>query len=102
MSVAMPEAVFDRAAAALDQGSHFLEDSRRILGMKTVWPRLRIGGHLVGRVAHDGAEILAHEGAREVARDARGVENGGARSEQELEKGRGAPLHRLFARLEGP
>src|SRR5689334_11848151 len=34
MTIAVAEAIFDRATTPLDQGPHLVEDSRRILGMK--------------------------------------------------------------------
>ena len=65
--VAMAEAILDRSPAVLDQGWHFLEDSRCVLGMETVGPRLRISGHLLWRIAHDGAEIFTDESAGKIA-----------------------------------
>ena len=98
MSVAMPEAVFDRSPAVLDQGAHLLEDSRRVLRMEMVGPAFRIGRHLLRRIAHDRAEILADEGAGEIAGGLGGVDDGGAYGEQVLHALLGA-LQLAFVRL---
>ena len=98
MSVAMPEAVLDRSPSALDQRPHLLEHSGSVLGMEMAGPAFRIGGHLLRRIAHDRAEILADEGAGEIARGLGGVDDGGAHGEQVLYALLGA-LQLAFVRL---
>ena len=85
MPAAMAEAILDRPAAALDQRPHLLEHSRRVLRMEMAGPAFRIGGHLLRRIAHDRPEILADEGAGEIARGLGGVDDGGAYREQVLD-----------------
>ena len=85
VAVAMAEAIFDAAAAAGDQRSHALEHADRVLRVEMVGPAFRIGGHLLRRIAHDGAEILAHEGAAEIAGGLGGVDDGGTDGEQILQ-----------------
>ena len=63
VAVAVAEAVGDRSSPALDQGRQLLEDAWRVVGVQALGPALRVGGHLLGRVAHDRAEVLADEGA---------------------------------------
>ena len=46
MPVTVPEAVFDRAAAFLDQRRHFLEHARGILWMQAHGPEILVLEHL--------------------------------------------------------
>ena len=85
MPVAMAKAILDAAAAPADQRQHLAEGSRRVLGMEMIGPALRIGGHLLRRVAHDRAEIFAHEGAGIIAGRLGGVDDGGTYGEKVLE-----------------
>jgi hypothetical protein len=50
-----------------------------------IGPAFRIGDHLVRRIAHDGAEVLADERAGIVARGFGRVDDGRARSEEVLQ-----------------
>jgi hypothetical protein len=68
MPVTMPEAVLEGPSATLDEGRHLVKDPRRILRMHMFGPALRIGGHLIRRIAHDRVEIFADIGAGKIAR----------------------------------
>ena len=67
MPVAMAEAIFDAAAAAPDQREHLAEGPRSVIGVEMIGPALRVGGHLLRPISHDGAQILADEGAGVIA-----------------------------------
>ena len=84
MSVAMLEPVFDRSPAVLDQGTHFLEDSWRVLRVEMIRPASRVGSHLLRRIAHDGAEVFADESAAEIAGSFIGINDSGACREEML------------------
>src|SRR6476620_4262440 len=85
VAIAVAEAILDRSAAPADKGKHFAEGSRGIVGMKMVGPTLRVGGHLLRRIAHDRAEILADESAGIIARCLGGVDDGGTYREKVLQ-----------------
>ncbi len=68
MSVAMAEAIFDRASALFDQGTHFPEDALGILGVQTHGPEILVLEHLPGGESHNAGHVLADEGAGVVAR----------------------------------
>ena len=68
MSVAMAEAIFDRASALFDQRTHFPEDALGILGVQTDGPEILVLEHLPGGESHDAGYVLADEGAGVVAR----------------------------------
>ncbi len=85
MPVAMAEAILDGSAASPDQRKHLAEGARRVVGMKTLRPALRVGRHLLRRIAHDGAEIFAHEGAGVIARRLGRVDDGRADGEKVLQ-----------------
>ena len=63
----MAEAILDRSAAPPDQRKHLAEGAPCVVGMQALRPALRVGGHLLRRIAHDSAEIFAYEGAGKVA-----------------------------------
>jgi len=81
----MPESVLDRSSSPLDQGGHVLEDACGILGMEVVGPALRIGGHLLRRIAHDRPQVLTDESTGEIARGLGGVDDRRADGEQVLQ-----------------
>ena len=85
VTVAMAEAVLDASTTPSDQRLHLTEGARRIVGMEMIRPAFGIGGHLLGRIAHDPTEILAHEGAGVIARGLGGVDDRGTDGEKVLE-----------------
>ena len=85
MAVAMAEAILDRSAASPDQRKHLAEGARRVVGMEALRPALRVGRHLLRRIAHDGAEIFADEGAGVIAGRLGRVDDGRTDGEKVLE-----------------
>ena len=63
MSVAMTEAIFDRASALFDQRTHLPEDALGIFWVQTDGPEILVLEHLPGGEAHDAGYVLADEGA---------------------------------------
>ncbi len=85
VSVPVAKAVLDHSAAAVDERRDLVQNARRIIGMETVAPVLEIGNRLLGLIAHDRLDVLADEGAREIAGCARAVDDGGTDGEEMLE-----------------
>ena len=81
----MAEAIFDAPAAPANEGNHLAEGTRGVFGVEMVGPTLWVGRHLLRRVAHDGAEILADEGAGVIAGRLGRVDDGRTDGEQVLE-----------------
>ena len=67
MPVAVPEAIFDGSAAAPDQRKHLAECPRSVIRVEMIGPALGVCGHLLRPISHDGAQILADEGAGVIA-----------------------------------
>src|SRR4029078_4293340 len=67
MPVTVGEAIFDAPAAAPDQREHFAEGPPSVIGVEMIGPALGVGGHLLRPISHDGAQVLADEGAGVVA-----------------------------------
>src|SRR4029077_17557717 len=67
MPVAVPEPIFDSSAAAPDHRKHLAERPRGVIRMEMIGPALGICGHLLRPISHDGAQILADEGAGIIA-----------------------------------
>jgi hypothetical protein len=95
MSVPVLEPVFDGTSSSFDEGRQFIEHARRVVGVQTVGPTFRIGGHLLGGKAHDRSNVLTHECAGEIPRRMGRVDDCRTGSEQVLISLTGTPELRL-------
>ena len=82
---AMAEAVLHGAAALADALVELGKDPLRVVGMQVLDPEFGIVAHLPRGVAHGGLQVVADEGAGEVARDLRRIDHRRARGDERLQ-----------------